>query len=107
MGLRSAEVQDLGASVLAVAVTATYSQLAFAERLGVDFPLLSDWEREVCAAYGARYDRWKGHSGLAKRSVFVIDRQGVVRSRWVADDAAEQPDLDEVLATLRRLRDDA
>ena len=89
--------------MLAIAVSATYSQLAFAERLGVDFPLLSDWERTVCAAYGAQYDVWKGHSGLAKRSVFVLDRDGVVRLRWVTDDAAVQPDLDAVVDAVRSL----
>ena len=83
--------------MLAVAVTATYAQLAFAERLGVDFPMLSDWDREVCSAYGVRYDVWKGHDGLAKRSVFVLDRDGVVRYRWVTDDASVQPDFDEVV----------
>lgn len=100
------EVAELGASVLAVAVTATYSQMAFAERLGVDFPLLSDWDREVCAQYGARYEVWKGHAGLAKRAVFVLDRTGTVRTRWVADDAAEMPDLDAVVDTLRELREE-
>ena len=74
MGQRAAEIRALGADLLAVAVTATFSQQAFAESLGVDFPLLSDWDREVCAAYGVQYDVWKGHHGLAKRSVFVVDR---------------------------------
>lgn len=107
MGQLEQEFSRLGASLLAVAVTATYSQLAFAERLGVGFPMLSDWERTVCARYGARYDSWKGHSGLAKRAVFVLDRAGVVRTRWVADDASQMPDLEGVLDTLRILQQEA
>jgi peroxiredoxin len=101
LGQRAAEIRALGADVLAVAVTATFSQQAFAESLGVDFPLLSDWDREVCAAYGVQYDVWKGHRGLAKRSVFVIDRDRVVRYRWVTDDALVLPDLDEAVQALR------
>lgn len=97
MGQRAAELEEQGARVLAIAVTATYAQLAFAERLGVTFPMLSDWDRAVCSDYGVRYDSWKGHDGLAKRSVFVLDRAGVVRYRWVTDDASVQPDLDEVV----------
>lgn len=89
--------------MLAVAVTATYAQMAFAERLGVGFPLLSDWDRSVCSAYGVRYDVWKGHDGLAKRSVFVLDRDGVVRYRWVTDDASVQPDFDEVVQAVSAL----
>lgn len=106
MGHRSGEFYDAGAAVLAIAVTATYSQMAFAERLEVDFPLLSDWDREVCAQYGVQYDAWKGHTGLAKRSLFVLDRSGVVRHRWATDDAAVQPDLDLALEAVRALGPD-
>ena len=91
----------MGADLLAVAVTATFSQQAFAESLGVDFPFLSDWDRDVCAAYGVQYDVWKGHRGVAKRSVFVIDQDRVVRYRWVTDDALVLPDLDEAVQVLR------
>ena len=105
MGHRAGEIRALGADVLAVAVTATFSQQAFAAQLGVDFPLLSDWDRTVCGAYGVRYDVWKGHAGVAKRSVFVLDRDGTVRYRWVTDDALVLPDLDEVVAAVRELSD--
>ena len=101
MGQRAAEIRALGGDLLAVAVTATFSQQAFAEHLGVDFPLLSDWDREACAAYGVQYDVWKGHRGLAKRSVFVVDTDRVVRYRWVTDDALVLPDLDEAVQALR------
>jgi peroxiredoxin len=103
LGQRTAEIRALGADVLAVAVTATFAQQAFAAELGVDFPLLSDWDRTVCAAYGVRYDVWKGHRGLAKRAVFVIDRSGTVRYRWVTDDALVLPDLDDVVTMLEAL----
>jgi peroxiredoxin len=103
LGHRIEEIRGLGAEVLAVAVTATFSQQAFAAQLGLDFPLLSDWDRTACAEYGVRYDVWKGHRGLAKRSVFVIDRGGIVRYRWVTDDAHVLPDLEEVLGAVRAL----
>ena len=103
MGHRAGEIRALGADVLAVAVTATFSQQAFAAQLGIDFPLLSDWDGTVCTAYGVRYDVWKGHTGVAKRSVFVLDRDGTVHYRWVTDDALVVPDLDEVVAAVREL----
>jgi peroxiredoxin len=86
--------------LVAVAVTPTFAQMAFADRLGIDFPLLSDWEGATCAAYGVRYDSWKGHRGLAKRSVFVIDRDGIISYRWHQDDALVLPDFDEVMGAL-------
>lgn len=103
MGRLTGELRKRGAGVGAVAVTATFSQMAFAERLGIDFPLLSDWEGEVAEAYGVRYDEWKGHTGLAKRSVFVIDQEGVIRYRWVTEDALVLPDLEEAVAVLSGL----
>lgn len=89
--------------MLGIAVTATFSQQAFARSLGIDFPLLSDWDRTVCGAYGVRYDAWKGHTGLAKRSMVVVDTDGVVRYRWSTDDAAVLPDLDEIVDVLTGL----
>jgi glutaredoxin-dependent peroxiredoxin len=103
LGQLTPRLTELGAQPVAVAVTATYSQQAFARSLAAPFPLLSDWSRQVCAAYGAQYDVWKGHDGLAKRSVFVIDRAGRIRYRWVTDDAAVQPDFDAVVDSLRDL----
>ncbi len=103
MGQRAEEIRALGADVLAIAVTATFSQQAFAAALGVDFPLLSDWDRAACAAYGVEYDVWKGHRGVAKRSVFVVDRDRTVRYRWVTEDALVLPDLDRVVAAVREL----
>lgn len=103
MGQRDAELRQLGARSLALAVSTTFAQQAFAASLGVDYPLLSDWEREVCSAYGVRYDVWKGHSGLAKRSLFLVDRTRTVRYRWSTDDAMVIPELDPVLDVLRSL----
>ena len=88
--------------MVALAVTPTFAQMAFALQLGVDFPLGSDWEGSVAEAYGVRYDSWKGHRGLAKRSLFVIDGDGVIRYRWVTDDALVLPDLDELVASVGR-----
>jgi peroxiredoxin len=89
-----------GGSIVAIAVTATFSQKRFAEDLGVSFPLVSDWNRDVSQAWGVAYAEWKGHRGVAKRSVFVIDRAGTVRYRWVTDDALELPDWDLAVAAL-------
>lgn len=103
MGQAAPRVEAIGGGIAAVAVTATFSQMAFAKHLGVPFPLLSDWGRETCAAYGVRYEVWKEHDGLAKRSLFVVDRGGTIRYRWVTDDALETPDIDEAIAVLERL----
>jgi peroxiredoxin len=107
LGHRQEEIAGLGGQILAAAVTATFSQQAFAASLGVSFPLLSDWDRVACTAYGVRYRSWKGHSGLAMRSVFVVDQNRRVRYRWVTPDAMVLPDHDEVIGVLASLRGSA
>lgn len=107
MGQRAAELREAGVEPVAIAVTATYSQMAFERHLGVDFPLLSDWSRETSRAYAVDYDMWKGHDGVAKRSAFLVDQAGIVRYRWVTDDAEQLPDLDEILAYSHSLRRNA
>ncbi|MDQ4107695.1 MAG: redoxin domain-containing protein [Actinomycetota bacterium] len=97
------QVEAMGGRIAAIAVTATFSQMAFAKHLGVPFPLLSDWDRETCAAYGVRYDVWKEHDGLAKRSLFVIDGEGTIRYRWVTDDALETPVIEDALEVIASL----
>ena len=99
------QVEAMGGRIAAVAVTATFSQMAFAKHLSVPFPLLSDWGRETCAAYGVRYGVWKEHDGLAKRSLFVIDGSGTIRYRWVTDDALETPVIEDALEVMASLVD--
>jgi glutaredoxin-dependent peroxiredoxin len=97
------ELGSLGASIVAIAVTATFSQQQFAKDLQVSFPLLSDWGGAVSAEWGVRYDVWKGHEGVAKRSLFVVDAEQIVRYAWVTDDATALPDYDEAVAAVRSL----
>jgi peroxiredoxin len=103
LGQAAPRVEAVGGSIAAVAVTATFSQMAFAKHLGVSFPLLSDWSRETCGAYGVRYDVWKEHDGLAKRSLFVVDRGGAIRYRWVSEDALVTPDEQEAIDVMASL----
>ena len=66
----------------------------------MDIPLLSDYNKEVIPQYGVQYEDLAGFKGLAKRSVFVIDRDGTVKYKWMTDDPAVLPDLDDVVAAI-------
>ena len=67
------------------------------------FPLLSDFNKEVIRAYGAFNEDMIGLKGIAKRSTFVIDKDGIVRHREVLDDARNEPDYQKVFDTLASL----
>lgn len=97
------QFQELDAQVLAISVDSPYTLKAFAEAEQLTFPLLSDFNKEVAPAYGAYYEELAGLKGVAKRAAFVIDREGIIRYKWVSDVPTNLPDLEAIQATLRVL----
>lgn len=61
--------------VLGVSVDSTWANRAFREQVGAEFPILSDFKREAARAYGVLNEA----NGVARRSTFVIDPDGVVQ----------------------------
>ena len=98
-----ADFSNLKAQVFGVSVDSRFALNAFAQQNKLDFPLLSDFNKEVSKAYDAQYETFLGLNGVAKRSVFVIDTEGVVRYRWVSDDAKVKPDQSAVREALSKL----
>jgi peroxiredoxin len=88
-----------GAVVLGVSVDSHYANTAFADRLGLSFPLLSDWKREASAAYGVLIEA-SGHSG---RALFLIDREGRIVHQEVAPTLSEIPDHEVLIRALAGL----
>jgi peroxiredoxin len=103
LGQRTAELRAHGANAVGISNSPIYAQQAFAKSLEIGFPLISDWGGATARDYGVQYDVWKGHAGLAKRSIFVIAQDGTVAYQWITDDASVQPDFDEVVAQVAAL----
>ena len=81
-----------------------FSHQAFATELGgLPFDLIGDFERKMVTAYGVRRDDVEGYSGMAKRSVFIIDREGVIRWRWERSREEPLPDYDLVIAEAKKI----
>ncbi len=97
------EYQDLHAQVYGISVDSPFSQEAWAKQEKLNFPLLSDFNKQVSTAYGALYEDLIGYKGVSKRSAFVIDRQGVVRYASGSDDAKKLPDFNAIKACLTSL----
>jgi peroxiredoxin len=89
-----AELNSLDANVVAISVDAPFANGAFAGRNQLEFPVLSDYGREAVRAFGVAHDDFAGMKGYtaAKRSVFVLDKEGVVKYAWVSDDPGVEPD---------------
>lgn len=99
-----AQFNDLNAQVHGISVDSPFSLNVFIQQHGLTFPLLSDFNREVSRAFGVLHEELMGLREIAKRSVFVLDPEGVVRYRWVSDDPGQMPDFDAVRAALSELQ---
>ena len=91
------------AKVYGISVDTFFTLKAFQTDQKLTFPLLSDFNKEVIRDYGAFNEDMIGLKGIAKRSVFVIDKDGIVRHREVLDDARNEPDYQKVFDTLASL----
>lgn len=99
------DYEGLNAQVLAVSVDSPFTLGKFKEDQGLNFPLLSDFNKDVSRAYGALYEDFVfGMKGVAKRSAFVIDGQGVIRYAEVLENAGELPNFESVKTTLSGLQ---
>ena len=93
----------LGAEVLGVSVDSPFTLAEFKSKENLNFPLLSDFNKEAAAAYDVLYEEFFGLRGVAKRSAFVVDADGEVAYAEVLEDAGEQPDYHAIQSTLREL----
>lgn len=91
--------EEMDATVYGVSVDSPFSLNEFRDQLGLEFGLLSDMNREVVTAYDATVDFTPlGIEDLADRAVFVIDADGEVAYRWIAENPTYEPDYEEVEA---------
>jgi peroxiredoxin len=98
-----ADYNNLGASVLGISVDGLFSHKAFKETNGIEFPLLSDWDKEVIKAYDIVLENFAGMKEVAKRSVFVIDTDRTIVYTWVSEDPGKLPPFDEVKMAVTKL----
>lgn len=91
----------LNAGVVAISVDTPFTLGKFKEEQNLNFPLLSDFNKDISKAYGAQYDEFVlGLKGVAKRSAFVVDPEGKIKYAEVLDDAGQLPDFEGVKAAL-------
>jgi peroxiredoxin len=91
------------AQVFGISVDTFFTLKAFQEQQKLPFPLLSDFNKQAIRDYGVFNEDMIGLKGIAKRAVFVIDKDGVVRYREVLEDARNEPDYDRVFSSLASL----
>jgi peroxiredoxin len=100
-----ARFNELNAQVVGISVDSPFANKGFAAQNNIQFPLLSDHSRSVVSRYGIVLQDFAGLTGytVAKRSVFVLDKEGVIRYAWVSDNPGVEPDYEEVTKALSAL----
>lgn len=101
------DYENLNAQVLAISVDSSFAQKLWNEKQKFNFPLLSDFNKEVCKSYGAFYDTFVpgklDYIGVAKRSAFVIDKNGVVQYAEILENPGDEPNYLAVQESLKKL----
>ena len=92
------------AQVFGISVDMPFSLAKFKEEQKLNFPLLSDFNKEASTAYGCLYETFATDlRGVSKRSAFVIDKEGIVRYAEVLEKASDLPDFAAIQKTLAGL----
>lgn len=99
-----ASYNNLDAQVLGISVDSLFTLDKFKSDQNLNFPLLSDFNKEVSATYGSLYDTFVfGMKGVSKRSAFVVNKKGIIQYAEVLEKASDIPNfiaIKEVLSNL-------
>lgn len=92
--------QSYDTQVLGISMDAAHSLREFGQKLGMTYPLLSDFypQGKVTDTYGVRHA-----AGMPERALFVIDKSGKIAWIHVHRPTAEAPDNEELFEVLRKL----
>jgi peroxiredoxin len=96
----------MNAQVVGISVDAPFANKAFAVQNNLQFPLLSDFNREVIKLYGIELHNFAGLQGYtaSKRAIFVLDNAGIVRYTWISDNPGIEPSYDEISKALEAIK---
>ena len=96
-----ADYEALDAAVYGISVDSPFAQEGWAQANAITITLLSDFNKETAAAYDVLFEELIGLKGVAKRSAFVINKDGEITYSWSSDDPANLPLFEEVKGALK------
>ena len=98
------ELKNYGAQVIGISVDGPFANKIFTENRHLNFPVLSDYKREVINKYGIKMRDLASLKDYdaAKRSIFIIDENGKIQYRWISDNPLIEPNYQEIKEYLKR-----
>ena len=99
------QFNSMNAQVIGISVDGAMVQKAFSDQNNLGFTVLSDFQRQAVSLYDVPLPNFAGMEGYvaAQRSVFVVDKEGIVKYRWVADSPGNEPNYEEVQRAVGQL----
>jgi len=96
---------DLNATVLGISVDSPWANAEFAKKYEINFNLLSDYNRDVSKAYDMIFNGLGGLKGYecSNRGIIIIDGQGLIKYRWVAENPGVEPNYSEIIEKVKSL----
>ena len=96
---------DLNATVLGISVDSPWANAEFAKKYEIKFDLLSDYLRDVSKAYDMIFNGLGGLEGYecSNRGVIIIDGEGLIQYRWVAENPGVEPNYSEIIEKVKSL----
>ena len=96
---------DLNATVLGISVDSPWANAEFAKKYEIKFDLLSDYNRDVSKAYDMIFNGLGGLEGYecSNRGVLIIDGEGLIQYRWVAENPGIEPNYSEIIEKVKSL----
>jgi len=92
------KLKDADTEVLAISIDSHWSHKAFAEKLNLNYNLLSDFDKEVCKLYGVLRTE-----GFSNRAYFIINKEGNVKFKRIMDSPGERLENQELLRQLENI----
>ncbi|MCK6615592.1 MAG: redoxin domain-containing protein [Ignavibacteriales bacterium] len=98
---------DLNAKVIGISVDSPFSLALWAEKNGLQFDLLSDFNKTTIKDYDSVFDvfgagKWD-FAGVSKRSAFVVDKDGIIRYMEILPSPGDEPNYDAIKKTVESL----
>jgi len=98
---------NINAQVLGISVDSPFALKMWSEKNSFNFPLLSDFNKEVSPLYDSLYDIFApgklDYKGVSKRSAFVVDKSGIIKYAEICDLPTNQPDYQSIEEVLKSL----
>ena len=89
---------NMEAEVIGISVDYPFSVKEFSTTNNINFLLLCDYNKTVIKQFDIEFSDFfnlKGYT-VAKRSVFIVDKAGIIQYKWIADDPGQEPDYAEI-----------